>query len=380
MMRAMKNGYRILDSDIHVIEPASLFEDFLDGPFRSRMPVMRRSDVTGVDTWVIDGQVFPIWNEWPEFAHANAALKRKKEQTPFQVRAYEQGFDAPSTLEAMDIEGVDVAALFRTNGGTWILGLDDLDPEYAAALCRAYNDWMRAYCDADPARLKGVGLLPLQAVDLAVEEARRVVGELGFVGVTVHPEPVNGRLLYDPEVEPLWDEIERLGAAVCLHGTSTAPGREDISRKYLRHPSARTMTHALSFPTQMMSALAGLTTTGVLERHPALRVAFLEANCAWLPWLLYRIDDQHAKYLERELPLRPSEYFLRQCVISMEADEEMARDVIARYGDDLLVVSTDYPHPDSPFPHAMEEFFELDLPDAARRKILWDTCARLYRL
>ncbi len=376
----MKNGFRILDSDIHVIEPPTLFQDFLDAPFRSRMPVMRRSDVTGVDTWVIEGQTFPIWNEWPEFASANAALKRKKEQTPFQVKAFSRGFDAPTTLEAMDIEGVDAAALFRTNGGTWILGLDDLDPEYAAALCRAYNDWMRNYCNADPERLKGVALLPLQAIDLAVEEARRAVNELGFVGLTVHPEPVNGRFLYDPEVESLWSEIEQLGAAVCLHGTSTAPGREDISRKYLRHPAARTLTHALSFPTQMMSALAGLTITGVLERHPGLRVAFLEANCSWLPWLLYRIDDQHEKYRESDLPLKPSDYFLRQCVISMESDEAMARDVIARYGDDLMVVSTDYPHPDSPFPHAMDEFFAIEMPDETRRKILWDNCARLYRL
>lgn len=376
----MKNGYRILDSDIHVIEPAHLFDEHLEGPFRSRMPVMRRSDVTGVDTWVIDGRMFPLWNEWPEFDRANAGLKAKKERTASQVRAFERGFDAATTLEAMDLEGVDVAALFRTNGGTWIIGLDDLEPEYAAALCRAYNDWMHDYCKTDPARLKGIALLPLQAIDLAVEEARRAVEELGFVGVTVHPEPVNGRLLYDEAVEPLWSEIERLGTAVCLHGTSTAPGREDISRKYLRHPAARTVTHALSFPLQLMGALAGLTVSGVLERHPGLRIAFLEANCSWLPWLLYRLDDQQEKYDEHSLPLKPSEYFLRQCVVSMEADERLARDVMERYGDGLLVISTDYPHPDSAFPHAMDEFFELDMPDESRRKVLWDNCAKLYRL
>ena len=376
----MKNGFRILDSDIHVIEPGSLFEDYLEEPFRARMPVMRRSDVTGVDTWVIDGQVFPLWNEWPDFAQANAILKAKKEQTPFQVSAYERAFDAPSTLEAMDIEGVDVAALFRTNGGTWIVGLDDLEPDYAYALCRAYNNWMHDYCQTDPARLKGIALLPLQAIDLAIEEARRVVTELGFVGVTVHTEPVNGRLLYDDVVEPLWSEIERLGTAVCLHGTSTAPGREDISRKYLRHPVARTMTHALSFPTQIMGAVAGLTFSGVLERHPALRVAFLESNCSWLPWLLYRLDDQQEKYNEVPLSRKPSEYFLNQCVLSMEADETLAADVMERFGDDMMVISTDYPHPDSAFPHAMDEFFSLDLPDATRRKVLWDNCAKLYKI
>ena len=64
----------------------------------------------------------------------------------------------------------------------------------------------------------------------------------------------------------------------------------------------------------------------------------------------------------------------------MEADEELAKDVMARYGDGLTVISTDYPHPDSAFPHAMDEFFEIDLPDAVRRKTLWDNCAWLYRL
>lgn len=376
----MKNGFRVLDSDIHVIEPGSLFEDYLEEPFRHRMPTMTHSDITGVDSWVIDGQLFPIWNEWPDFVQANARLQAKKQQTPFQVKAFERRFNPATTLEAMDLEGVDIAALFRTNGGTWILGLDHLEPEYAAALCRAYNNWMYDYCQADPARLKGVALLPLQAIDLAVEEARRVVTDLGFVGVTVHPEPVNGRLLYDEEVEPLWSEIERLGTAVCLHGTSTAPGREDISRKYLRHPAGRTLTHAISFPSQIMGALAGLVLSGVLERHAALRIAFLEANCSWLPWLLYRLDDQQEKYGDSPLPLRPSEYFLRQCVISMEADESLALDVMAKYGDDLVVISTDYPHPDSAFPHAMDEFFSLGMPEEARRKVLWDNCAKLYGL
>jgi predicted TIM-barrel fold metal-dependent hydrolase len=48
------------------------------------------------------------------------------------------------------------------------------------------------------------------------------------------------------------------------------------------------------------------------------------------------------------------------------------------WGADYFVVSTDYPHPDGAFPEAMKEFLALPLDDAARRKILWDNCARLY--
>ena len=377
----MKNGFRILDSDIHVIEPGDLFENYLEDPFRSNIPRTERSELTGFDTWLIPGnRVFPPWIKWPEFIAANDTLLATKSATPEQVAAFETGFDAKTTLAAMDLEGVDAAALLRTLGGMWVIGTDGLEPEYAAALCRAYNNWLHDYCAEDPARLKGVAILPLQAIDLAIEEARRVVNDLGFVGVTVHCEPVDGRLLYDAAVEPLWDEIERLGVAACLHGTSTAPGIEDVSRKFLRHPAGRTLTHAISFPTQMMGAMSGLILSGVLERHPAMRTAFLEANCSWLPWLLYRLDDQQKKYTDSPLSLAPSEYFKRQCFISMEVDEDLASGVIEYMGDDHLVLSTDYPHPDSAFPKAIEEFFEQDMLEDTRRKILWDNCARLYNL
>ena len=53
-------------------------------------------------------------------------------------------------------------------------------------------------------------------------------------------------------------------------------------------------------------------------------------------------------------------------------------DVLRRVGDDHIVLSTDYPHPDSAFPQAIKEFMELDIPEASRRKILWDNTVRLY--
>ena len=64
--------------------------------------------------------------------------------------------------------------------------------------------------------------------------------------------------------------------------------------------------------------------------------------------------------------------------MALDADEEPAVDVVEKLGADYFVVSTDYPHPDGAFPEAMKEFLALPLDDAARRKILWDNCARLY--
>ena len=130
-----------------------------------------------------------------------------------------------------------------------------------------------------------------------------------------------------------------------------------------------------------MGAIASMTTGGVLERHPGLRCAFLEGTAGWLYWRLWRLDDQWEKFglgCERRLTLPPSEYFKRQCYMALDADEEPAVDVVEKLGADHFVVSTDYPHPDGAFPEAMKEFLALPLDNSARRKILWDNCARLY--
>ena len=131
-------------------------------------------------------------------------------------------------------------------------------------------------------------------------------------------------------------------------------------------------------------AMGSMILGGVLERFPTLKVAFLEGNCSWLPWWLYRLDDQWGKFGAGESVLlaeRPSTYFMRQCFVSIDPDELPAVDMIRRLGDDNVVFSADYPHPDSAFPHAVEEFLAIDgISSSSQKKILWDNCARLYGL
>src|SRR5215472_16743933 len=116
--------------------------------------------------------------------------RRSRARHPhFQV-ARARGFDAPSTLTAMDIEGIDVAVMYGTRGRQ-ILCHDDLAPDYAAALARAYNNWTADYCSTDPTRLKFAAQLAMHDVGRAVEEAKRCVNELGAVAVIGTPNPVN---------------------------------------------------------------------------------------------------------------------------------------------------------------------------------------------
>jgi predicted TIM-barrel fold metal-dependent hydrolase len=81
-----------------------------------------------------------------------------------------------------------------------------------------------------------------------------------------------------------------------------------------------------------------------------------------------------------DLTEAPSEYFKRQCWVSVEPDEVPARYMIDALGSDRIVFSTDYPHGDSKYPYAVDSFFELPLSEDEKRRILWDNCAEFYNM
>jgi predicted TIM-barrel fold metal-dependent hydrolase len=308
--------------------------------------------------------------------------RRSRARHPHFQIARARGYDAPSTLTAMDIEGIDVAVMYGTRGRQ-ILCHDDLAPDYAAALARAYNDWAADYCKADPQRLKFAAQVAMHDVGLAVAEARRAVTRLGAVAVIGTPNPVNGQHLHDDACEPLWDALEQLDVPIGFHPTGNTALKDDAGRRYVGHANFHPIAHAIRNPVELMGAIASLTTGGILERHPKLRAAFLEGTAGWLPWWLWRLDDQWEKFgpgCERPLSMLPSEYFRRQCYIALDVDEEPAVDAVNKLGAEYFVVSSDYPHSDGAFPEAMQQFFGLKLDAAQRRKILWDNCARLYNI
>jgi uncharacterized protein len=382
----MKNGFRVLDSDLHTMEPDGLWEKHLEEPFKKFAPRFLRREENAPNQPIIQIGELAIgeMSKRRPTALAGRDLQRRAfARHPHYAVAHARGYDAESHLTAMDIEGIDVAVIYGTRGRQ-VQMHDDLDPEVAAALARAHNNWTHAFCGSDPDRLKFAAQLPFHDPALAAMEARRAVRELGAIAVIGNPNPIRGRHIHDPEFEPLWDTIEDLGVPVGFHPTGQASLRDDIARRYLDHPNGRVIGAAARNPMELMLAFASMAAGGVLERHPRLRCAFLEGTCGWLPWWLWRLDEAWEKFgpgSEVQISARPSEYFFRQCYVATDADEKILRQVVDAVGDDTIVVSTDYPHSDGLFPHAIDEFIALEgVSDKTKAKILWDNCARLYNL
>jgi uncharacterized protein len=366
-----KNGFRVMDSDLHVIEPRNLWEDYLDPKFRDRIQTV--PDAYGQARAHIDGRVLPPYADHP--GRARAWSVRMSRPGWERLR---RGTQAKEALDAMDIEGIDVGVLFRT-WATQAINIDDLDPAFAAAMARAWNRWIVDFCRDDPKRLRPSGLVPLQDIDLALEEARYAVKELGVVTLVLPSHLVNKRPLYDRYYDPLWALAQDLDIAVSFHGNHAAYA-EHLATRYLDN---HVLSHACGQPVEMMLALGAVLTGGVLSRFPRMRMAFLEGNCAWLPWWLWALDERWEAWGDHTvfaLDAKPSELFLRQCFISVEPEEALSRYVVAELGDDNLVISTDWPHDDSRFPKAIDTFLALELSEATKKKVLWDNCAKLYQL
>ena len=120
---------------------------------------------------------------------------------------------------------------------------------------------------------------------------------------------------------------------------------------------------------------------GILERFPRLQLVSVESGVGWIPFFLQALDWQMvetAPRLHETFSLTPTEYFRRQCFLSVEADEEPARQYIEWFGDGNLVFSTDFPHGDSKYPHAVEAFAKLPIPEASQRRIVGENWSRLY--
>jgi len=372
------NGFKVFDSDMHVMEPPDLWERYIAPEFKSLAPRgMASENVRDLRITFPDAKLnSPTIRRTPRRGHnyqRNQALYRNDAAS---------GWSGEVQLAAMNVEGLDVAVMFPSRGLNVLVGPDGgarvADPRFAAAIARAYNDWLYEFCQADSRRMLGAGMLSVYDINDAVEETHRVVQDYGFKAVFLRSNIVNGKPWHDPYYERLWDTLEGLQIPLGLH-QATASSIPQLCKPWFGSPSG--LQRAYGQPVGQMFSVGSFLGGGILERHPTLKVAFLEANCSWLPWLLWRLDEAYELEGDldmSELTMAPSAYFKRQCVASVEPDETPARYTIDFLGSDNLVYSTDYPHGDSRYPHATESFLKLPFSDEDKRKILWDNCARFY--
>jgi uncharacterized protein len=362
----MLKSDRIIDADAHVFEPLDMWGEYLEPDYKSFAPSSDMK-IQGEPIYAkVSSEVVAHWTKQILTAHPLARLN---------------GFTSQLHLTSMKKMGIDVSFIYPTLGLA-IQSIDTMVPQVAGAFTRAYNNWLHDFCSDNLQQLQGIGVVNRHDPAEMVPELHRIT-KFGWTAICLRPNPVKGRLLSDPAYEPFWQECEELGIAVGIHeGTHSrlpSTGAERFDTRFA--------LRACSHPMEQMMAMLALIEGGVLERHPKLKVGFMESGCGWLPYWLWRMDEEyecHYWEVKDKVKMKPSDYFRRQCFITFEPSEPYLDRIIEDIGADNLLFGSDYPHIhwsiDTAAPAVLDihQVLKDRLSSATIQKILWDNPAHFY--
>ena len=353
---------QVIDADAHVLERASFFGEALQRwPDKIRIEGGERPGI------VVEGRRYPE----PEGPGAGC---------PPQYGVIDVPGADPNSVEGMladaDKEGIERMVLFPSFG----LGVPTIrDLAFGAEVAGYYNEWLSQRVATQPERLSAVAVVPLEDVSASIElmTKARAAGHV----CTAIPPALRERNLDHPDLDPFYAAAAGLGMPLGVHG---APGVHlpkigvDRFTNYIQ-------VHCISFPFDQMTAMTALISGGVFERHPGLRVAFLESGCGWVSYFLDRMHEHWEKrgdWIPDGWKRPPRDYLERgQVHVTCEAGEPMLAATVADLGSDFIMYTSDYPHWDSEFPASSKPLRErADLDEAARTAILGGNAARFFGL
>jgi len=366
----------LISSDSHVLEPSDLWTKGLPADMRSRAPRVFFNEQRGV--WMFGCEEVtpqPITfsfvagvdlDNLPEMHKAGYAAARPG------------GWDPKARLEDMITDGVSAEVLYPSLG----LGLYWIkDPAFQEACFRAYNDWLIEYCSAMPDRLVGLAMISMWNIDNAVAELRRCK-DAGLCGAMIWERPPESHSFQNTDNDPFWAAAAEMDMPVALHILTDHGITQWRVETNPTGPARYKATVMMQFEIEL--ALFDIIFSGVLERHPNLKVISVENEYNWLASLLVRMDKGHERF-RRDMPLsltmRPSDYVHRQIKVTFfnDAIGPMTAPFV---GTDLLMWSSDYPHQNSTWPHS-REVIARDLGGFSqedREKMLWRNVVELHKL
>ena len=224
-----------------------------------------------------------------------------------------------------------------------------------------------------PDRLKGVGLVCLRDPAGAAKEVTRIK-EHGLTAVMVSGT-IGANRLDHSDHEPFFAEANRLGLPIAVHFSLEFPAVSELFPHFFPN-----RVLAGIFP--IMAGFTSVMCSGLMERYPKLRFAFLEGGCNWAAAYVERMDDhfENPRYNARQLINRPPSEYLNsgRIFFGCEGNESALARVVEELGEDKLLYSSDYPHADRTEGTARFLKNRDDLSASARTKLLEENARRFY--
>jgi len=380
----------VFDGDSHVVEPPELWTKYIEPEYRTlgKFALWREEGKFG-SYLKVNGKVFrdTMNSNIPRHAIWRPGMTWDKvgQLDPNTRHAMTEGASNPEArLKHMDAMGVDQAFLYPT----WFAEGFHLveDPDVAYALARAYNNWIADFCKAGPDRLFAAAMVPLQNMDYAVEELRRVSKIPCFRGAFIRPMFIEGRYFTHPYYDPLWAELESLGITAAVHPTAglwnpewishgpffekvknrinqraliatagggpAAGGGTDQTSAFtasppMGHPIAQILAPWLDNHMFVAAALIGFT---VMQRYPKMKVVVAHGKASWMEEVLEKMESSTRTIpLLHYYPVRTDVEEMWEeghVMLGFDAEERLIRKLPDDFAE-KVVWGSRYPHHDT---------------------------------
>lgn len=246
--------------------------------------------------------------------------------------------------------------------------------EFGNALASAYNDWVTETWLARDARFRGSICVNASDPDAAAREIDRVGERPEYAQVILGPMNAG---YGEPRFDPIFTAAVRRGLPVAIHGSARA-------ETSIGYPQLLSEWRVLGPPQHHQAQLVSLVFNGVFERHPSLRIVFVEGGWTWLPHVIWRMDENY-RSLRMEMPWlkrMPRDYVLDHVRFTTQPMESLTADQLLQLLDhigseEVLLFSSDYPHWDF---DASSRVLPSGLPTELVRRIQYENAKAWYGL
>ena len=383
----------LVSADSHVSDFPHLWNKGMDTRFGARVPHLSKDGGTSAHglsksglfgDWVVAEGMLPI----PTGAGNVGGYPRNERAR--RLENFDVTKDPPpgacdpnARVKAMQDDGLACEYIIPTFG----LRLNTLrDAELQRACVLASNSWVAEFCAAVPKRLFGAMALSIHDPAQGVKELHRGLG-LGLKGALVPAIPPPELTYASMHYETFWAAAAEAGTPITLHAL---PPPETAAASQRRRPTiteSRTMNliedHHLAnilYDHAIQISLTQLILSGVLERHPRLKIVISEWGTAWIASFLAKIDGSYESRPEGlALTMKPSEYFQRQVWCTFDRALELPAEGVTLLQDRLMFAS-DYPHIESSWPDSRPNFLRdcAQATPAIQKKLSHENFASLY--
>ncbi len=209
-------------------------------------------------------------------------------------------------------------------------------PSDGLEVSRFLNDHIIDLVNQYPKNYIGLGTIPMQDTDLAIQELERIQ-KLGMVGIQIGSN-INNENLSEDRFFPIFEACERLGMAVMIHPWQMM-GFDDMQKYWL--------PWLVGMPAETSRAACSLIFSGTLERLPNLRICFSHAGGSFIP-TIGRVEhgfNCRPDLVAVDNKVNPREYLGKFWVDCITHDIDMLKYILSAQGSKRVCLGSDYPFP-----------------------------------